>query len=129
MKIKFDSNLEYQQEAIKSVTDIFEGQEVCSSNFSVPSLDTSGLMQNETELGYGNKLLLPDYEIVKNLNTIQLKNGLKQSMLLANNRLDKNFTVEMETGTGKTYVYLKTIFELNKLYGFTKFIIVVPSID
>ena len=128
MKIKFDSNLEYQQEAIKSVTDIFEGQEVCSSNFSVPSLDTSGLMQNETELGYGNKLLLPDDEIVKNLNVIQLRNGLKQSKLLANNRLDKNFTVEMETGTGKTYVYLKTIFELNKLYGFTKFIIVVPSI-
>ena len=55
---------------------------------------------------------------------IQLKNGLAQSKKL--NSID--FSVEMETGTGKTYVYLKTIFELNRKYGFTKFIIVVPSI-
>ena len=51
MKIQFDPNLEYQQEAIKSVTDIFEGQEVCTSNFSVPSFDNNGLYNNETELG------------------------------------------------------------------------------
>jgi len=67
MKIQFDPNLEYQQEAIKSVTDIFEGQEVCTSNFSVPSFDNDGLYNNETELGYGNKLHLLDDEIVENL--------------------------------------------------------------
>lgn len=124
MKIQFDPNLEYQQEAIRSVTDIFEGQEVCSSNFSVPSFDTQGLMQNETELGYGNKLHLLDDEILENINKIQLRNGLEHSKKLTG----KDFTVEMETGTGKTYVYLKTIFEMHKQYGFTKFIIVVPSI-
>lgn len=124
MKIQFDPNLEYQQEAIKSVTDIFGGQEVCSSNFSVPSFDTQGLLQNETELGYGNKLHLLDEEILENINKIQLCNGLEHSKKLNG----RDFTVEMETGTGKTYVYLKTIFEMHKQYGFTKFIIVVPSI-
>ena len=124
MKIQFDPNLDYQQEAIKSVTDIFDGQEVCRSNFSVPSFDSQGLLQNETELGYGNKLHLLDDELLENLNKIQLRNGLEHSKKLTS----KDFTVEMETGTGKTYVYLKTIFELNRLYGFTKFIIVVPSI-
>lgn len=124
MKIQFDPNLEYQQEAIRSVTDIFEGQEICSSNFSVPSFDSQGLYTNETELGYGNKLHLLDDEILENLNKIQLRNGLEHSKKLDS----RDFTVEMETGTGKTYVYLKTIFEMHKLYGFTKFIIVVPSI-
>ncbi len=124
MKIQFDPNLDYQQEAIKAVTDIFDGQEVCRSNFSVPSFDSQGLMQNETELGYGNKLHLLDDELLENLNKIQLRNGLEHSKKLTS----KDFTVEMETGTGKTYVYLKTIFELNRLYGFTKFIIVVPSL-
>ena len=124
MKIQFDPNLDYQQDAIKSVTDLFDGQEVCSSNFSVPSYGSQGLLQNETELGYGNKLHLLDDELLANLNKIQLRNGLEHSKKLTS----WDFTVEMETGTGKTYVYLKTIFELNRLYGFTKFIIVVPSI-
>jgi len=124
MKIQFDPNLDYQQEAIKSITDIFEGQEICNSNFSVPSFDTQGLMQNETELGYGNKLHLLDDELLENLNKIQLRNGLEHSKKI----VGKDFTVEMETGTGKTYVYLKSIFEMHRLYGFTKFIIVVPSI-
>ena len=64
MKIQFDPNLEYQQDAIKSVTDIFEGQEVCTSTFSVPSFDKNGLYINETELGYDNKLHLLDDERV-----------------------------------------------------------------
>jgi len=124
MKLQFDPNLEYQQEAVRAITDLFDGQEVCDSNFSVPSFDAQGLMQNETELGYGNKLHLLDEEILENLNKIQLRNGLEHSKKLTG----KDFTVEMETGTGKTYVYLKTMFELNRLYGFTKFIVVVPSI-
>jgi type III restriction enzyme len=124
MKLRFDPNLSYQQEAIQAVTDLFDGQETCGGSFSVPAFDAQGLMQNETELGYGNRLLLPNDEILKNLNAVQLRNGLAPSQSLE--RLD--FTVEMETGTGKTYVYLRTIFELHRLYGFTKFIIVVPSI-
>ena len=78
----------------------------------------------EGDLGIGNRLTLLDDELLKNLGDIQLRNGLPPSGSLASG----DFTVEMETGTGKTYVYLRTIFELNKRYGFTKFIIVVPSV-
>ena len=78
----------------------------------------------ESELGIGNRLTLLDDEIIANLKDIQLRNGLAPSTALTSG----DFTVEMETGTGKTYVYLRTVFELNKLYGFTKFVIVVPSV-
>lgn len=67
-------------------------------------------------------------DILKNVRKIQLKNGLKPSTSVDLGRKHFKFTVEMETGTGKTYVYLRTIFELNARYGFTKFVIVVPSI-
>ena len=76
------------------------------------------------ELGIGNRLTLLDDEILANLNEVQLRSGLAPSESLKSG----DFTVEMETGTGKTYVYLRTILELNKRYGFTKFVIVVPSI-
>ena len=78
----------------------------------------------ESQFGIGNKLLLEDEEIEENLQKVQLKNGIKPTK----NLVSGDFTVEMETGTGKTYVYLRTIFDLNKNYGFTKFVIVVPSI-
>ena len=78
----------------------------------------------ESDLGIGNRLTLLDDELLENLGDIQLRNGLPPSGALASG----DFTVEMETGTGKTYVYLRTIFELNKRYGFTKFVIVVPSV-
>jgi type III restriction enzyme len=77
-----------------------------------------------SDLGLGNRLSLLDDEILGNLNAVQLRNGLAQSGTLASG----DFTVEMETGTGKTYVYLGTVFELNKRFGFTKFVIVVPSV-
>ncbi len=78
----------------------------------------------ESELGIGNRLQLLDDEILENLQAIQLKNGLRPSESLTNG----DFTVEMETETGKTYVYLRTIFELNRRYGFIKFMIVGPSV-
>lgn len=126
MKIQFDPDLEYQADAINSVVGIFEGQEVCKTNFTVtaaPQADffTAGSMSN---IGVGNRLALLPEELEENVSSIQLANGLKQSDKLEGN----NFTVEMETGTGKTYVYLRSIFELNKKFGFSKFIIVVPSI-
>ncbi len=71
----------------------------------------------ESTLGIGNRLQLLDDELLENLGDIQLRNGLRPSESLASG----DFTVEMETGTGKTYVYLRTIFELNRRYGFTKF--------
>ena len=124
MKIQFENNLEYQKRAISSIVDIFEGQEICQSNFSVAKITDNLFHSIDNELGIGNRLELLDDEILTNVQKIQLKNGLPQSKKL--NSMD--FSVEMETGTGKTYVYLKSIFEMNKKYGFTKFIIVVPSI-
>ena len=128
MKIKFDPNQIHQKRAWEAVCSVFEGQELCKSAFSMPSIKDGGLLDalwsNQTDKGYGNRLKLIDEEILNNVRSIQLKNGLKQSKELQ----DRNFTVEMETGTGKTYVYLRSIFEMNKLYGFSKFIIVVPSI-
>ncbi|MGL4671069.1 DEAD/DEAH box helicase family protein, partial [Cetobacterium sp.] len=128
MKIKFEDDLSYQLEAIESITDIFFGQESNKTIFtvekSVGSQITLGTVENE--LGIGNGFLLFPEEILKNLNSIQVKNGLPQTKKLKKD--DYNFSVEMETGTGKTYVYLRTIMELNKKYNFTKFIIVVPSI-
>ena len=96
-----------------------------SSNFTVLSYGAQvGLF--DTGQGIGNRLELIDDDILENLQNVQLVNGLPQSEDLKISKLD--FDVEMETGTGKTYVYIKTIFELNKRYGFCKFIIVVPSI-
>lgn len=129
MKFQFDANLDFQRGAIESITSIFEGQEVCQTNFTVAPLQYSPQIKlafgTSNDLGIGNRLKLLDDDILKNIRNIQLKNGLAPTEKL-NSSL--NFTVEMETGTGKTYVYLRTIFEMNKLYGFTKFIIVVPSI-
>src|SRR5690625_5537102 len=74
--------------------------------------------------GTGNRLKLLEEDILKNVQTIQIENGLRPDETLRS----MDFSVEMETGTGKTYVYLRSMFELNQKYGFTKFIIVVPSI-
>ena len=127
MKLHFEPNLDFQLQGIESVCGLFRGQEVCRTEFTVtqnPRLSEERLNLFENGLGIGNLLALPDYEILKNLRDIQLRNGLPPSDVLDS----YDFTVEMETGTGKTYVYLRTIFELNKRYGFTKFVIVVPSI-
>ena len=124
MKLQFDANLTYQQQAIASAVDLFRGQPRKQCNFTVP--DLYGQMNLAGGTGVGNCLRLSEEEILKNLQEVQLRNGLAQSKSLKGGKLD--FDVEMETGTGKTYVYLRTIFELNKAYGFTKFIIVVPGI-
>ena len=144
MKLHFEPDLDYQHTAIEAVCDLFRGQEINRTEFTVtrrprlmPDSDGQGgldlgaftgfqgeLALVENELGIGNRLTLLDDEIVANLKNIQLRNGLPPSPSLASG----DFTVEMETGTGKTYVYLRTIFELNKRYGFTKFVIVVPSV-
>jgi type III restriction enzyme len=121
LKFKFDSNLDFQKKAINSVVDLFEGQP------SEESLFYSQLSRKHEIVDFayvGNKLVVDQEQILINLKQIQDQNDIEISK-----KLDGlNFTVEMETGTGKTYVYLRTIFELNKKFGFKKFIIVVPSI-
>lgn len=126
MKLHFEPKLEYQIQAIEAVCDLFHGQETCRTEFTVTRTSEAGsiLPGLQNELGVGNRLTLLDDELLANLQAIQLRHGLAPSTVLASG----DFTVEMETGTGKTYVYLRTIFELNKRYGFTKFVIVVPSV-
>jgi type III restriction enzyme len=102
---------------------VFEGQPfVQSGAMAFQSLQIGGLFQ--TELGMGNRLHLPDDDILKNVHAIQEANDIEKVAALQG----REFSIEMETGTGKTYVYLRSIFELNKTYGFKKFIIVVPSV-
>ena len=123
MKLHFDSNQAYQLHAIQSVVDVFEGQPLSTGEFEF-SLGGAQTSLHFSEYGVGNAIRLTEQEILENVRKIQQRNGLKES-----EKLDAmHFTVEMETGTGKTYVYLRTIYELNKLYGFKKFVIVVPSI-
>ncbi len=127
MKLHFEPDLDYQLSAIEAVSDLFKGQEVCRTEFTVTRQALDGQMAMgfaQSDLGIGNRLALLDEDLLKNLNAIQLRNGLAHSATLASG----DFTIEMETGTGKTYVYLRTIFELNKRFGFTKFVIVVPSV-
>ena len=123
MKLRFEPDLDFQRQAVEAVCGLFRGQEMCRTEFTV-TRDAADLPFHETGLGIGNRLTLVDDEILENLRDTQLHNGLPQSGSLESG----DFTVEMETGTGKTYVYLRTIFELNKRYGFTKFVIVVPSV-
>ena len=123
MKLQFDSNLDYQTKAVNSVVNLFKGQNSMFQYFTV-SGQSSFSNTGKIGQGIGNKLEISDQEILENLRDIQIKNRLNPTQTL--NSLD--FNIEMETGTGKTYVYLKTIFKLNQEYGFTKFIIVVPSI-
>ena len=125
MKLKFNPDLPYQKQAIASVTDLFLGQTPKQSNFTV-SFMKGQIGIEDTENGIGNKLELDEEDILKNLQAVQLRNGLPQTKKLVRGQYD--FDVEMETGTGKTYVYLRSIYELNKAFGFTKFVIVVPSL-
>lgn len=130
MKFKFEE-LEYQKKAINSVLELFEGQETGQSVFTVENnMHQIGIEENLTADGYsvgiGNRLDLTDEELLNNMHNVQLHNGLPQTS--ENDNKYPEFDINMETGTGKTYVYLKTIFELKQKYGFSKFIIVVPSV-
>ena len=134
MKLKFDAALDYQQEAIAAVSDVFQGQTPKQSLFTVAAITneqmTLGFGSESQQLtlgqGIGNRLMLDEEDLLNNIRAVQLRHGLPQSTALPNHKL--NLDIEMETGTGKTYVYLRTLLELNKAYGFTKFIIVVPSV-
>lgn len=120
MKLQF-KNQDFQTDAVNAVADLFAGQGKMHSSFTVSADDSSQLFENE--FGYGNKLVIYDSAMQLNMHNVQMRHNLPKTTLK-----EKQFSIEMETGTGKTYVYTKTIFELNKRYGFTKFIIVVPSV-
>lgn len=116
MKLKFDPNQQFQIDAINAVLDIFEGQGK-NGYFHIPSsVDIMGI--------YPNHLTLDNETIYQNIRKVQERN--KVNAQEAEPEMD--FSIEMETGTGKTYVYLRTILELNRKYNFKKFIILVPSV-
>lgn len=129
MKLKF-KNQDFQTDAVNAVVDLFAGQEKTRSTFSVVEEKQLSLMN---DLGIGNALYIDEKAISDNMHAVQKQNKLPMTELRAaegNGGVASRyqFCIEMETGTGKTYVYIKTIFELNRKYGFTKFIIVVPSV-
>ena len=120
MKLKF-KNQTFQTDAVNAVVDLFTGQEKTQSTFSVMDDRQTNFLN---ELGQGNALYIDQETLTANMHTVQKRNNLP----LTPSAEGCQFCIEMETGTGKTYVYTKTIFELNRKYGFTKFVIVVPSV-
>lgn len=140
MRFKFKVQ-DYQTEAVESTVRIFEGQpkveplsyirdlgRLKDSNIQM-KLTEEGRFESLDNQGFKNQeLMIDDGTILDNVRKIQKKNNIKQSSTLVRSQGRPAFDIEMETGTGKTYVFIKTMFELNKRYGWTKFIIVVPSI-
>lgn len=122
MKIRFDGQQQYQIDAVNSVLDLFDGQPQAAGEFELSPAAATG--EFLSELGFGNRLSIPEESLLENLRNVQSRNGITRSESLAG----MNFTTEMETGTGKTYVYLRTIHELHRRYGFNKFVIAVPSV-
>ena len=125
MKIKY-KHQRFQTEAARCVTDTFKGQpkQEPGSNYLIDQGTNQGLFNTE---GYANwPLQIADSVFCDNIRKTQMEQGIKPIEALEGDR--RTLTVEMETGTGKTYTYIKTMFELNKLYGWLKFIVVVPSI-
>ena len=121
MKLKFKKQ-EFQDNAVMSVVDLFKGCASAPSTFSVQKMDLVDISHDEL-LGYANNLDLSLEQIQENLKVVQDRNLLPLTDLQ-----ELRFNIEMETGTGKTFVYTKTILELHKQYGFNKFVIVVPSV-
>ena len=139
MKLQFDPHQPFQLDAIRSVVDLFEDQPAVDPDFSVIKRKRFDLLIDE--FGVANRMLLNDGVLRDNTRVVQKRNGIAVSDPTADlmawrmidagtttERLCPHFSVEMETGTGKTYVYLRVIRELASRYGFRKFVIVVPSI-
>lgn len=122
MRLKF-KNQDFQTEAVNAVADLFGGQEILQSTFEIAQDRQVSFIEND--LGIGNGMRISVNQLNSNMHEVQKRGNLPLTDI-QNDTL--SFCIEMETGTGKTYVYTKTIFELNKRYGFTKFIIVVPSV-
>ena len=138
MKFKFKIQ-QYQSDAVEAVVRVFAGQGL---HDSVSYIRDLGKQKNGVQLhldmfdddsagdsGYKNEeIYLTDDQLLANIQQLQNENNIKQSTKLVTDLGRCSLDVEMETGTGKTYVYIKTMFELNKRYGWSKFIVVVPSI-
>lgn len=145
MKLQFKEQ-GFQLQAIKAVVDCFEGQPLKTNKFTLErsqeiirkaklaAEENQALFESDVyeEIGYRNSpLVIGDVQVLKNIQEVQRANDLNESQQIqrpAGLRSGYNLTIEMETGTGKTYTYIRTMFELHKHYGWSKFIIIVPSI-
>lgn len=129
MKLRF-KHQKFQEDAVKATCDVFTGQPNIKHQFLTDQGNISNTLLAQTEqIGYGNtELCLQDAQLIKNLHEIQNIQNIPQNNQIERLNNRPVFTIEMETGTGKTYTYIKTMYELNKQYGWCKFIIVVPSI-
>ena len=144
--MKFNFKIQqYQTDAVDAVVRVFSGQgfhdrisyirdlgeesQTTKQQISL-TVDTYGKVYNPTDdTGFKNEQLeLSDAQLLQNIQKLQSENNIKLSPALVKDLGRCSLDIEMETGTGKTYVYIKTMFELNKRYGWTKFIVVVPSI-
>ena len=128
MKLQF-KHQKFQADAAKAVVDVFAGQPYLTQSYMIDkgNARTQTLTEADDFTGWRNERIVPeltDMMILERLNKVQRANQIKPSDKLEGRY---NLTIEMETGVGKTYTYIKTMFELNKHYGWTKFIVVVPS--
>ena len=129
MKLQF-KHQKFQADAAKAVVDVFAGQPYLTHSYMIDKGNARAQTLTEADdfTGWRNERIVPeltDMMILERLNKVQRANQIKPSDKLEGRY---NLTIEMETGVGKTYTYIKTMFELNKHYGWTKFIVVVPSI-
>ena len=145
MKLQFKEQ-DFQVSAVKAVVDCFEGQPLKTNRFTLERSKelirkakqaASGAFQSsafeiEEEIGYRNSAIqLQESQILKNIQKVQKENDLLESQQIERPKgvkLGYNLTIEMETGTGKTYTYIRTMYELQRKYGWSKFMIIVPSI-
>lgn len=130
MKLQF-KHQKFQADAAKAVVDVFAGQPYLTPSYMMDrgsGYYQQTLTEDEDFTGWSNQKIVPELNdrlILEHINTIQRANQIKPSMKLEGRF---NLTIEMETGVGKTYTYIKTMYELNRAYGWSKFIVVVPSI-
>lgn len=129
MKIQF-KHQKFQEEAAKAVCDVFTGQPCMSVSYRMDAgAAAAGEFDSINDMnGFNNFSIIPqldDHAVLENIHMVQREFGLEPSTQLEGRF---NLTVEMETGVGKTYTYIKTMYELNKRYGWLKFIVVVPSV-
>lgn len=141
MKFKFKIQ-QYQTDAVQAIVDVFQGQPyqdqtrytidkgiITQKTAQVSLFDAGQALEEENDVGFANaRIELGGSQLLRNIQNIQSLANIRESQVLSHKFGAVDLDIEMETGTGKTYVYIKSMFELNKRYGFSKFIVVVPSI-
>ena len=126
MKLKFKDQT-FQTNAVESVVDCFTGQVIEEASYRIDP--GTSVQMTVSDTGFRNAAIqLSDIRVLENIHKVQKRQNLPLSQKLERTGCKYNLDIEMETGTGKTYCYIKTIFEMNKRYGWSKFIVMVPSI-